>query len=414
MIRPASEQVRPSTSSAPYTRTILASALVARLLATALLFRRYPIDQLIHTPSEIYAIAISLATHQGFSSPFFTPSGPTAFLAPGYPLLVAAAFALFGVHSSSVLVVIAIQISLSLVTVWLVMRLALRQFGVTAANVAGCICALSAPSVVAPFQLWETSLSALLLIAFLAVAPHLRAPKQWAAAGAGTAAAALVNPALLPTLFAVAICQAWRRRSVLWIASLAFLLVYAPWPLRNAVRMHAFIPLRSNFGYELWMGNHAGGDGDFDQHLDPEDNLAARAQFVSMGELPYMRMKSHLAVAWIRTHQGDFLRLTLIRIARFWTAATQGMIVAGALLCLAALAGLAVLWRNRPDLRFYAIPLVLYPLPYYITHPDGRFRTVIDPLLAILAAYAVSALLARMRTRQQADPVIQSAQTHAT
>jgi hypothetical protein len=34
--------------------------------------------------------------------------------------------------------------------------------------------------------------------------------------------------------------------------------------------------------------------------------------------------------------------------------------------------------------------LMLFPLPYYITHAEFRYRLVIDPLLTILAAYAVT------------------------
>jgi hypothetical protein len=38
----------------------------------------------------------------------------------------------------------------------------------------------------------------------------------------------------------------------------------------------------------------------------------------------------------------------------------------------------------------FLLPLILFPLPYYITHAEFRYRLVIDPLLTILAAYAVS------------------------
>ena len=37
----------------------------------------------------------------------------------------------------------------------------------------------------------------------------------------------------------------------------------------------------------------------------------------------------------------------------------------------------------------FLLPLLVFPLPYYITHPDFRFRLLLDPLLTILSAYAV-------------------------
>jgi hypothetical protein len=38
----------------------------------------------------------------------------------------------------------------------------------------------------------------------------------------------------------------------------------------------------------------------------------------------------------------------------------------------------------------FLLPMTLFPLPYYITHAEFRYRLVIDPLLVILAGYAVS------------------------
>jgi hypothetical protein len=33
--------------------------------------------------------------------------------------------------------------------------------------------------------------------------------------------------------------------------------------------MYAFIPLRTDFGYELCIGNHLGGKGDFNESMNP-------------------------------------------------------------------------------------------------------------------------------------------------
>src|SRR5580700_9101806 len=44
-------------------------------------------------------IAHSLATGQGFSSPFRVDTGPTAWMTPAYPLLLAGVFRLFGAYT---------------------------------------------------------------------------------------------------------------------------------------------------------------------------------------------------------------------------------------------------------------------------------------------------------------------------
>ncbi len=53
------------------------------------------------------------------------------------------------------------------------------------------------------------------------------------------------------------------------------------------------------------------------------------------------------------------------------------------------------MWRLVRKQRFglaalLALPLILFPLPYYITHAEFRYRLVVDPLLTMLAGYAIS------------------------
>jgi hypothetical protein len=51
-----------------------------------------------------------------------------------------------------------------------------------------------------------------------------------------------------------------------------------------------------------------------------------------------------------------------------------------------------------------ALPLLLFPIPYYITHAEFRYRLNIDPILTILAAYAVTQLAAVWSRRKSAAP----------
>jgi hypothetical protein len=41
----------------------------------------------------------------------------------------------------------------------------------------------------------------------------------------------------------------------------------------------------------------------------------------------------------------------------------------------------------------------LFPLPYYLTHPDFRFRMLLDPMLLLLSAYAVDCWMTRAAER---------------
>jgi hypothetical protein len=51
-----------------------------------------------------------------------------------------------------------------------------------------------------------------------------------------------------------------------------------------------------------------------------------------------------------------------------------------------------------------ALPLLLFPLPYYITHAEFRYRLNIDPLLTILAAYAVTQWANQIAARKDPKP----------
>jgi hypothetical protein len=46
--------------------------------------------------------------------------------------------------------------------------------------------------------------------------------------------------------------------------------------------------------------------------------------------------------------------------------------------------------EDRGRAALFLLPLLVFPLPYYITHAEFRFRLVLDPLLTILGAYAIT------------------------
>jgi hypothetical protein len=221
--------------------------------------------------------------------------------------------------------------------------------------------------------------------------------------GAYCGLAMLVNPSLTLALFAILgwtvyqirLVSGYRVRYKPWLCLLGLLCVFAPWPLRNARVLHAFIPLRSNFGYEVWQGNHNGANGMFDATLEPLQNKQEYAEYARNGEVAYMSNKATLARVYIRSHPADFARISAERAVRFWTGAgsitNSGVVELHAVITsLLGLAGLAAIFqRHRPVAMLFLLPLLVFPLPYYITHPDFRFRLVLDPLLTILGAYAV-------------------------
>jgi Dolichyl-phosphate-mannose-protein mannosyltransferase len=388
-------------------RAILALALALRLGVVAMVLFRYPRNWLFSRSPDLVFLAKSLASGGGLSSPFGGSTGPTAFLAPGYPAILGAVFRIFGGDSFAAgAVMMGLQTLFAVLTVAVIMHVACRISGARTAILAGTFWAVSVPLIWLPVVLWETGLSTLLLIGMIAVALHVvdtPAKSLWPAMGAYCGLAMLVNPSLMPALFAMIGWTVHQSRPMWrggpWACLLAWLVIFAPWPVRNARVLHAFIPLRSNFGYEVWQGNHPGATGVFDRTIEPLENNHEYGNYAAMGEAGYMRSKGILARDYIRGHPGAFIRLSAERVARFWTGAgfavNSGVVELHAVMTsLLGLTGVAVLYqRRRPLAMLFLLPLVVFPLPYYITHAEVRFRLVLDPLLTILSATAVTAAI---------------------
>jgi 4-amino-4-deoxy-L-arabinose transferase-like glycosyltransferase len=302
----------------------------------------------------------------------------------------------------------ALQTLFAVGTVAVMMHLARRMFGAPVANLAGTFWALSPPLLWLPAVLWETSLSTLLLTGMAALTMSCAGQpgrKLWLGMGAYCGLAMLINPALMPALLALLGWTAWQTRSAkrLWPCLLLSALAFAPWPIRNWHVLHAWIPLRSNFGYELWQGNHPGASGLFDARLEPLSNPHEFAAYSGLGEVAYMGSKAALARAYIRSHPMEFLKLSTQRVGRFWTGAggktNSGVVELHVVFTsLLGLLGLGILGKHRPAAAMlFLLPLFLFPLPYYVTHPDFRFRLVLDPLLTILSAYSCYVVLLGIR-----------------
>lgn len=397
------DELKPETPVRSHLIPILLLALIARVGYVLVFYKFSAIVPVTGWGSEIIATALSLHAGHGFGSPFFSPTGPTAFVAPGYVFVVAGVISVFGTGSIASTVIVALQVLFSLATVWLVMYTARLHFGTRAANIAGILFALYPSMVVAPVKIGDATLSTLIVAGFFAAASSLYVARwKFVPAGVACAIAALVNPALIPTLWAMCGWAAWKAKRTPWMGILAFVIVFSPWPIRNAIAMHAFIPLRSDFGYELNIGNHPGADGNFVQSMNPMMDQKERTDFVAKGEVRYLSEKSALARAFILSHKERFLELSCKRFVQFWAGIEEDGNPTTIPLLIFAAGGLVLLRKQKALLVLYAIPLIVYPIPYYITHIYMRFQYMIDPILTVLGGAAVGALLAPSKGKERA------------
>jgi hypothetical protein len=395
----------PRNSARPRTFAILLLAVSARFLILWFVAERFPHQWLYSRGIELGTLAQSVLAGQGLRSPFGGSTGPTALLAPGYPAVIALVFRIFGSFTfPAAIAVMVMQVLFSAMTVLLMMHIAQRCFDSGTAELAGAFWAVSLPLVWMPTIFWETCLSTLLMAGMIALTLHCEQKASgflWAVMGGYCGLAALVNPALLMAFLALLGWTAWQTRkgpgySPL-LSLLVVLLVYAPWPIRNARALGAFIPMRSTVGFELWMGNRAGATGFLDESVFPLFNRSELDQYAAKGEVVYMRDKSGLARTYIRTHPWEFLRLSSIRVLRFWTGtgSKDGSVLFAIHALLTSCLGAVGMWRLWQRRRLnvavlFLLPLLVFPLPYYITHAEFRYRLVVDPLLTILAASVFS------------------------
>jgi hypothetical protein len=176
------------------------------------------------------------------------------------------------------------------------------------------------------------------------------------------------------------------------------LAVIAPWTLRNERVFNAFVPLRGNFGVELYLGNGPNASGylmEYDHPYQAPDQLKLYAQ---MGEVAYERQRGQMAKAIIVRNPGLFVRNTLKRIYFFWWSVPHAQdprwwlepprVLDYGFISLAGLMGLGLaLWRRKPGAWLFAWAFLLLPLPYYVVTVHARFRHPLEPLCCILGVY---------------------------
>jgi 4-amino-4-deoxy-L-arabinose transferase-like glycosyltransferase len=374
---------------------------------------------------EAGRVARSIAQGQGFSSPLYEVTGPTAWFTPVFPYLMAGVFKIFGVYSrASALVMLSLDCLLSALTCIPVFFIARRSFGNRAAQWAGWLWAFFPYGVYFPAErIWETSLATLLLCLIFLMALRLEEAqglRWWAGYGLSWAVAALNSPVALSVLpFLTAwICYRLQLRRRAWfvpgvVSAVVFLAVVSPWFVRNYETFHQFVPFRSTFGLELRVGN----DGDTSHwhpsKAGPWHNDAEYAEYKQLGELGYVAQKKSQAVKFISRHPGEFTWMTLRRAGYLWTGfwslsrnylRQEPLDLANipfmTTFTVLALLGLRRAFQNDASAALpYAIVLLFFPVVYYVTHPEVYYLRPLDPIIAILAA---SLAKARGRASEEA------------
>lgn len=338
---------------------------------------------------EQMALARSLVAGRGFADPFEFPTGPTAVLAPLHPLLLALILRIFGDRPGTTVPMLLLETAIQVTCVILLLPISTAIFsswvpGVLAAG-AVLVCTRPAPQ-------WENGMAELAAEIFFLCLLRRNAAAAGGIAGLGW----LVSPALifysLPAAFFLKGARFTTRMGI------AALLVTVPWLARNWLTFHTPVFLRDSFGLELRLSNNdLAGPSEKDAGerfalLSPNENAAAAAELVRLGEPVYFSHLQAQAIAWIRHHPRRFFELTGARIGLWW-ASTWLM----ASVSVFAFWGLRIC-RDALLRRSAASAILLFPLPYYVIQFDPRYEYPILWLLALFAGFGAWRLLLQARS----------------
>ena len=374
---------------------------------------------------EMWNLAYSLADHGTFADPYFSlMTGPTACNPPLAPFITAGLIRLLRVPFLIYLASALLSILANALSAALLPRLSSVFFGNPIPGVLAAILWLFTMEIIPG---WDTNYTAAALIAFACVTASIfgheaRRPKAASvAAGVLAGALCLLNPASLlvwlPWL-GYMLAKAGIRNRQAWatcatVVAIAFASV-AGWCARNERAIGAFV-IRTSLGIELNVSNNdCAQPTTLEEEMNgclrryhPGGDLQEAQEFVRLGEVQYNHARLAQAESWIRSHRGRFTELSWARFVGFWFPpavsipsgfafpedfGTPGYMrkwvawehrtayaiwIATALSCL----GIALMiYRRVPATWFVVTSQGLYPLMYYITIGDLRYR---DPVLWI-------------------------------
>ncbi len=278
-----------------------------------------------------YQLASSLFSGIGFA---WGPDKPTSIRPPLYPGFLALVWTVIG--EKSLIAVRGVQIVISLVNVVLLYQLGRRIFSQRVALVAATIFCFY-PSIVAfNFLLLSEVLFTCLLTAFLLLAVRLiQTNKGWMALGAGLTLglAALTRSIVWP--FPLVLCplafltlsgSKATRLKLSAVLLLGYLMIVAPWAVRNTNLQGVFTVVNSMGGITLLMGNYE--HTPMDRAWDPmtlhgEASIYAlmkkeHPESIHWTEGQKEQWAKQQAVAFMVQNPGLTLHRSLIKFASFW------------------------------------------------------------------------------------------------
>lgn len=372
--------------------------------------------------AEYDTIAQSIRDGRGFSDPFQEPSGPTAWMPPILPLVLATLYAMLGDNRDSVVnLFIAFQGIAACVAGIVALRLANNggRFLLT------LIC-LALAMMADFYELFQRTHDTQLIVVCLSVLlvgivklwerPNsIPVELSWGVFGG---VLALCSPVLGGT-WAALTCIRWfpvgaERASVrfrpLFLTALVSMLVVSPWVVRNYVQFGKFIPVKSNLAYEVWQSQVLDDDGVLDRASAFRhpwgSRRSQRLEYLHEGEVEFLHKRWQPVYDSIRTDPMDFPRRAANRAVAatlsyhsfapsdkhfVWPMRYKRVVFPLAFLSLCVI----LIFGKRPFSPVLSASILIYLLflgPYVLISYYDRYAAPLFAIKAILIAHGTATL----------------------
>lgn len=223
---------------------------------------------------------------------------------------------------------------------------------------------------------------------------------------AGNAALSLVGVVALALVLTPAL-TAKRLTLVMLMLAVAFA-VAGPWVVRNIQVIGAPV-LNTNGGFNLYLGNNPAATGMFVSISDTPRG-STWGELRRVGEVQASETLKQEAAAWIQANPAEFVMLAFRKLAYFWTPpfhdgkgeqssveklvrllwAMQFVVLMAAAIGTVLISSL----RNR-QLALLWISIACYSAVHMLFYVIYRYREPIMPVVAIMAALAIEAVVSR-------------------
>lgn len=384
--------------------------------------------------------AVSIAEGDGFpdATELTGGPGPTAWRPPLYPFVLGGVYAISGTSDEHTRWTAGriVQVVFGVGVVGLIALVAFQLWGRVEALIAAGLTALYPPLILAGTSLLTEPLFIVLLLAGISAVLHYRQEDdrvRWlvlAGLCAGLAALARTNGLIAIAVFAIGLWTLSPRLSLKALRAPAIMvgiaaLMIAPWTIRNAFEMDAFVPVSTQTGFAVAGQYNEVADGNKATWLPPFDVPDYRSLFTGepLGEVELGERLTNRSIEYAADHPGHLASAAFWNGLRFLNlddpveterssalfsgqpqALAELSVYAFWLLALVTIAACFSGAARRMPLFIWIMP-PLFLLSVMFVVAMTRYRTPMDPIFLMISSAFIASVLDRVRARRQRTPV---------